>query len=112
MAARRINFERLYDLPERVLPPEILAAPTPSREDAQRELTRIAAAALGIATEPDLGDYFRLPRADSKARVASWSQPAADPGQRPGLGRAGVPVARGQVHGASRRGRCCHRSIR
>ncbi len=70
MAARRINFERLYDIPERVLPPEILAAPTPSREDAQRELTRIAAAALGIAAEPDLGDYFRLPRADSKARVA------------------------------------------
>jgi uncharacterized protein YcaQ len=70
MAARRINFERLYDIPERVLAPAILAAPTPSREDAQRELTRIAASALGIATEPDLGDYFRLPRADSKARVA------------------------------------------
>ncbi len=70
MAARRINFERLYDLPERVLPAEVLAAPTPSREDAQRELVRISAAALGVATEPDLGDYFRLPRADSKQRVA------------------------------------------
>jgi uncharacterized protein YcaQ len=70
VAARRINFERLYDIPERVLPPDVLAAPTPSREDAQRQLTRIAAAALGVATEPDLGDYFRLPRADSKARVA------------------------------------------
>jgi uncharacterized protein YcaQ len=69
-AARRINFERLYDLPERVLPAEILAAPTPAKEDAQRELLRIAAAALGVATEPDLGDYFRLPRADSKQRVA------------------------------------------
>jgi uncharacterized protein len=69
-AARRINFERLYDLPERVLPPEVMAAPTPTREDAQRQLTRIAAAAFGIATEPDLGDYWRLPRADSKARVA------------------------------------------
>jgi uncharacterized protein YcaQ len=70
MAARRINFERLYDLTERVLPPDVLGAPTPTREDAQRELVRISAAALGVATEPDLGDYFRLPRADSKARVA------------------------------------------
>jgi Winged helix DNA-binding domain len=31
---------------------------------------RVAAQALGVATEPDLGDYFRLPRRDSKARVA------------------------------------------
>jgi hypothetical protein len=69
-AARRVNFERYYDLIERVLPPEITQLPTPGRADAQRELVRIAAAAYGIATEPDLGDYFRLPRADSKARVA------------------------------------------
>jgi uncharacterized protein YcaQ len=69
-AHRRVNFERLYDLPERVLPREIFDAPTPSTEDAQRELVRIAARAYGVATEPDLGDYFRLPRAESKARVA------------------------------------------
>jgi uncharacterized protein len=69
-AARRVNFERLYDTIERVLPAEIRAQPTPSAADAQRELVRIAARALGVATEPDLGDYFRLPRADSKARVA------------------------------------------
>jgi uncharacterized protein len=70
VSAGRVNFERLYDLPERVLPDDVLAAPTPDPAEAQRELVRLAAAALGIATEPDLGDYFRLPRADSKARVA------------------------------------------
>ncbi len=69
-AARRVNFERLYDTTERVLPASILERPTPDPGDAQRELLRIAARALGVATEPDLGDYFRLPRADSKARVA------------------------------------------
>lgn len=69
-AARRINFERRYDVPERVFPPAVLAVPTPPVADAQRELIRVAARAYGIATEPDLGDYFRLPRAESKERVA------------------------------------------
>jgi uncharacterized protein len=69
-AARRVNFERLYDIAERVLPPEVREREMPSVEDAQRELVRVAARALGVATEPDLGDYFRLPRAASKARVA------------------------------------------
>ncbi|MGZ4285866.1 MAG: winged helix-turn-helix domain-containing protein [Solirubrobacteraceae bacterium] len=69
-AARRVNFERLYDTIDRVLPAEVLKRPTPRPADAQRELVRVAARALGVATEPDIGDYFRLPRADSKARVA------------------------------------------
>ncbi|MEO8091143.1 MAG: crosslink repair DNA glycosylase YcaQ family protein [bacterium] len=67
--ARRRSFERLYDLPERVLPRKVLAAPTPSVEDAQRGLVRVAARALGIAAERDLRDYFRLPLAEARARV-------------------------------------------
>lgn len=69
-AARRVNFERLYDLPERVLPAEILATPTPSVEDASRELIRIAARAHGVGTEPDLRDYFRMSHHRSKIAVA------------------------------------------
>ncbi|HEX3361656.1 MAG TPA: crosslink repair DNA glycosylase YcaQ family protein [Solirubrobacterales bacterium] len=69
-AERRVNFERLYDLPERVLPAAVLEMPTPPADEAQRELLLFSARRLGVATEPDLGDYFRLPRADSKARLA------------------------------------------
>jgi uncharacterized protein len=69
-SARRRGFERLYDIPERVLPAEIIAAPTPSVEEAQRELVRVAARSCGVGTEKDLRDYFRLPVAETKARIA------------------------------------------
>ena len=69
-SAGRRGFERLYDLPERVIPKAILNAPTPSPEAAQRELVKIAAAAFGVATEADLRDYFRLSVASTKACVA------------------------------------------
>jgi len=70
-SARRLaTFERLYDVPERVLPVPVRAAPTPAPADAQRDLVRIAARALGVAAEADLRDYFRLPLADARQRVA------------------------------------------
>ena len=57
---RRNSFERVYDLSERVLPAHILAAPTPSEPDALRALIDISARALGVASETDLRDYFRV----------------------------------------------------
>ncbi len=68
-AARR-GFARLYDVPERVLPSAILDLPTPAPADAQRELVRRAIRALGVATEADVRDYFRLPPMDNRARLA------------------------------------------
>jgi uncharacterized protein YcaQ len=60
VAGRNSQFERLYVLPERVIPPAILAEGSPSAPDATRELLRRSAAALGVATERGLAGYFRL----------------------------------------------------
>jgi uncharacterized protein YcaQ len=94
--AHRMNFERRYDLVERILPEAVLDAPTPPEDEAQRRLLLIAAKSLGVATEPDLGDYFRLPRAESKARVAELVEAGAlTPARVEGWsGPAYVPAAR------------------
>jgi len=88
--SRGPNFERLYDIPDRVMPREILALPTPEPREAKRGLIERAARALGIATRSDLRDYFRLrpddayPRIEElvedgtlfPVRVEGWSQTA------------------------------------
>jgi uncharacterized protein YcaQ len=87
---RRASFERVYDLPERVLPRAVLDTPTPTEADAHRALLAIAARAMGVATAGDLRDYFRLKPGDALPRIAElveegvlmpvtvkgWSQPA------------------------------------
>lgn len=87
--AGRRGFERLYDLPERVIPDAILNTQV-SEAEAQRGLLLHSATALGLGTEKDLRDYFRLDPADSRIRLAElveagqllscrvqdWKQPA------------------------------------
>jgi uncharacterized protein YcaQ len=67
-ARRNSAFERVYDLPERVLPKAVVDTPTPSADEAHRILLRTAAVAHGVGTEQDLRDYFRLePKAARRA---------------------------------------------
>jgi uncharacterized protein len=73
----RRGFERVYDLTERVIPPAIMALPTPSKADAERELVLISARAMGIATIADLADYFRLLQADVRTSVATLIEAGA-----------------------------------
>jgi uncharacterized protein YcaQ len=89
-AWRSANFERIYDLTERVVPAAVLDMPTPADEDAQKQLITLAARSLGVATEADLADYFWLRPQRARLLVAElvgeghllqvavegWAQPA------------------------------------
>lgn len=89
-ATRRGSFARVYDLTERVLPPALLAQPTPTPAEAQRALIARSARALGVATAADLRDYYRLKPDEADhaiadeaeagtllpVRVEGWSQKA------------------------------------
>jgi hypothetical protein len=58
--AFRRNFARYYDVPERVIPAEILRRPAPPPAEARRSLVMKAARAMGVATARDLADYVRM----------------------------------------------------
>ena len=89
-ATRRNGFTRFYLLPERWIPADVLARPTPAADDARRELLLVAARAHGLGTARDLADYYRInvPAATTlltglaadgalePVRVEGWSQPA------------------------------------
>ncbi len=67
--AHRTGFARHYDLVERVLPADVVAREIDDAE-AVRELTLRAATALGVGTEADIRDYFRLRPDQSKPAIA------------------------------------------
>ena len=89
-ARRRNSFEREYLLPEHAIPAHVLGTAPISEHDARVELLDRGANALGVATEGDIADYFRLKPAASKAAfrdlldrqriapvsVEGWDKPA------------------------------------
>jgi len=67
---RGTDFARIYDTPERVLPGDVLNAPTPSEHDARKQLLVRSAIAQGVATASDLADYYRQKPATVKPLIA------------------------------------------
>ena len=59
VCARRVGWRRVYDLPERVLPADLLGRQLTDEECLIR-LTEVAGRALGVVAHPDLPDYQRI----------------------------------------------------
>ena len=72
MVVRRVNFQRVYDLTERVLP-DWDDRDAPSVEQAREQLAEIGLRALGIATARQLPDYFRQKKAGFEALLQDWA---------------------------------------
>lgn len=73
VAARRPDFARVYDLAERLLPPEHYRRKM-GREEAQRKLLRLAARSHGVGTAGDLADYYRMPIGEARPRLAELAE--------------------------------------
>src|SRR5205823_5244604 len=68
-ASTRRNFERVYDITERVTPARVLPVPTPTEEDAHGERLLRSARACGVGTVGDLADYFRIRNQQARLRI-------------------------------------------
>jgi uncharacterized protein YcaQ len=69
VSAGRAGFERVYALPDQVLPAGFLED-APARPDAIRDLVGRATRAIGVGTRADIADYYRLRSDDTAAAIA------------------------------------------
>jgi uncharacterized protein len=67
-AGRRKDFSRVYDLAERLIPPEHRTRAV-EYDDGRRALLLQAARALGVGSAKDLADYFRMPVTQARPRL-------------------------------------------
>jgi uncharacterized protein YcaQ len=58
--AGRRNFERLYDIPERVIPQAVLRADAVAATEAKKALIMRAARAMGVGTARAIAQYFHI----------------------------------------------------
>jgi uncharacterized protein YcaQ len=68
MVRKRHNFQRVYDLRERVLP-DFEELPSISPADAHEQFVLKAIQALGVTKAEWIADYFRLSKTDTKAAL-------------------------------------------
>jgi uncharacterized protein YcaQ len=107
VVAGRQAFQRLYDLPERVIPRRYLDAPTPSEEEFRRTLVLRAVEGRGAVTEAGVADHYRLdggargvrPAADALVEEGLLRRVSVEDGGLPVLVRADAELD-GEVPGA------------
>ena len=111
--AGRVNFHRLYDLPERVLPRHVLEAPLPSKEEAIKTLILKAVKARGALSESAIAEHVRpiwyakfggakaaRPHLDSLVAEGKLERLAVDDGKAPVFVEAGVELDRPRPNAA------------
>ena len=64
MVASRVNFQRVYDLPERVLP-DWVDTSEPTEDEAVRHLLELSMRCIGICHPRQLVDYARMKRTEA-----------------------------------------------
>ncbi len=106
VVADRVNFQRRYDLPERVLPGEVLDAPIPSEQEAIKALVVKAVRARGALTEFAIAEHVRpiwnflggakapRPYVDSLLAEGKLERLAVEDGRAPVVVEAGVELDR------------------